>query len=174
MRHESSPTIASAVFGLLAFAVVPTIARADVIWPAAILEERILTWWAIAAGLLAEWPIVRFITGTSWGRSFGINVLMNLASTAVGVLLIPLLGIAWEVFPGLVLYRAFNVGTFNPGTWIATVFLATFANALLEGLVLRFAFKVKFTTRVFWLLSGANLVSVGVAVASLVVSPSRF
>ena len=152
-------------------ALAPALARADVIWPAAVLETRILTRWAIAVGLAVEWPAVRRITGASWARSFGMNVAMNLASTVVGIVLIPLLGIAWELFPMQMVFRFWNMGTFNPYTWGATVLLATLANVALEGAVLRYAFKIAFTRRAFALLFWANLISVGLAMASIVVSP---
>jgi hypothetical protein len=65
----------------------------------------------------------------------------------------------------------FNLGTFNPSTWVATVILATLANALIEGLVLRLLFKVAFTKRMFCVLAAANLASVGMSSGSLLVSP---
>lgn len=33
-----------------------------VVWPALLLEERMLTWWAIATGLVVEWPVVKRLT----------------------------------------------------------------------------------------------------------------
>jgi hypothetical protein len=38
---------------------------ADLVWPALLLEGRILTWWAILAGLIIEYFFVRMITDLS-------------------------------------------------------------------------------------------------------------
>jgi hypothetical protein len=54
------------------------------------------------------------------------------------------------------------------------VLFAAAANAVIEGFVLRFALKLKFERRVFWWLLGANLISVGAAMASVIISPPRF
>ena len=94
---------------------------------------------------------------------------MNFASTLLGILLIPIAGLAWEFFPGSVLYRIFDVGTFNPGTWVMTFLFAVAINAALESLVIRWAFKTKLGKRGFWGLVVANAVSVGLAFGSLFV-----
>jgi hypothetical protein len=154
----------------LGVALLPVVARADVVWPALVLEDRILTWWSIAAGLLAEWPVVRYLTRTTWTKSFLLNALTNLASTLVGIFLIPAGGFLTDFIPELL----FNTGTFNPATWTLAVLFAAAANAVIEGFVLRFALKLKFERRVFWWLLGANLISVGAAMASVLISPPRF
>lgn len=117
-------------------------AHADVVWPALYLEARLFSWWAIIAGLAAEYVFVRLFFADGARQALAADLVMNLVSTLCGVVLIPLAGIAWEVFPGLVLYRLFNVGTFNPGTWTATFILAVLINAALESLVLKRVFKM--------------------------------
>jgi uncharacterized membrane protein SirB2 len=92
---------------------------------------------------------------------------MNAASSLLGVFLIPLAGGAWEFFPGIMLYKVFNIGTFNPGTWLATFLFAVFINSALETAVLRYAFKQKPFKRFFWWLALANTISVGIAFGSL-------
>ena len=99
---------------------------------------------------------------------------MNAVSTVAGIPLIPLLGLAWEIFPGMALYKVFNVGTFNPGTWAATFVLATTATAGIEAAVVRWGFKVAIDKRRFGVLCLANGLSVGVAFASLWLHPPRF
>jgi hypothetical protein len=32
----------------------PAVARADMVWPGLLLEHRLLTWWAVGAGLALE------------------------------------------------------------------------------------------------------------------------
>jgi hypothetical protein len=42
-------------------------------------------------------------------------------SSLLGWALIPLAGVAWEIFPSIPLYKLLDIGTFNPGTWAATI-----------------------------------------------------
>ena len=98
---------------------------------------------------------------------------MNAVSTVAGIPLIPLLGLAWEVFPGEMLYKFFNVGTFNPGTWGATFMLATIATTGIEAVVVRWGFKITLGKRRLAILCLANTLSVGLAFASLWLRPPR-
>ena len=88
-----------------------------------------------------------------------------------GIPLIPLLGLAWEFFPGTVLYKVLNIGTFNPGTWVATFLLATIATSMLEAAVVKWAFKIAMNKRRLGVLCLANSLSVGIAFASLWLHP---
>ena len=146
---------------------------ADVVWPALFLAGRMMAWWAIALGLLVELFFVRFLTGFTWLKSALVDIAMNAASTLLGLFLIPVAGIAWEFSVGRVLYKIFDIGTFNPGTWLATFLFAVFINAALETAVLRYAFKQKPFKRFFWWLTLANAISVGIAFASLFKYPPR-
>src|SRR4029078_4473643 len=101
---------------------------ADVVWPALFLEMRLLAWWAIAAGLIVELFFVRWLTAFGWGKSIVADIAMNAASSLLGVVLIPLAGVAWEFFPGVLIYKFLKIGTFNPGTWAATFLMAVFIN----------------------------------------------
>jgi hypothetical protein len=145
---------------------------ADVIWPAAFLENRLLSVWIISAGLFIEYFIVWRVTSLGVWRSILADVTMNAASTLLGIVLIPLAGIAWEFFPGILLYKWFNLGTFNPGTWAATFVLAVLINSVLEMTVLRVAFKQRFGKRLFLWLCLANALSVGLAMASFLIYPT--
>jgi hypothetical protein len=144
---------------------------ADLIWPALLLEGRIATWWAIGAGLAVEYLFVRSITGLPPLRAAWANIAMNATSTLLGLILIPIAGIVWELFPGIVIYNVFKIGTFNPGTWAATILMAAAINAFIERFVLRRFFNQKVSKRGFWLLFGANTVSVGLAFASILYLP---
>jgi hypothetical protein len=140
---------------------------ADLVWPALFLEARILSWWAIGLGLLVELFFLRWLTGFSWAKSLVADIAMNAASSLLGILLIPLAGIAWEFFPGILLYKLLNIGTFNPATWVATFLFAVFINSAVETLVLRYAYKQGPFKRFFWWLALANAISVGLAFASV-------
>lgn len=157
----------AAGFVTLAAALWPRVSSADVIWPALIVTTRLLSVPAIAIGLVVEIACLRLALELPWRRSLVAGVTMNAASCVLGAFLVPLAGVVWEVFPGLVLYRFFNIGTFNPGTWTATFVLAVLVNALVEAIVLRAAFGIAFRRRVFAVLSLANCASVAVAYLSL-------
>jgi hypothetical protein len=145
---------------------------ADVVWPALILEQRLLSAIPIIAGLLTEWLALRLGGfGLSWKRAAVVDVVMNLVSTAAGVPLIPLLGLAWEIFPGLVMYRFLNIGTFNPGTWVATFLMATLATTAVEAAVVKWGFKIALGWRRFGILGLANTLSVAIAFVSLWLRP---
>ena len=145
----------------------PSPAFADLVWPALYLEQRVFSWWAISIGLAAEYLFVRKLTGFAIAKSALVTLSMNLASALLGVLFIPLAGIGWEIFPGLLLYRVFKMGTFNPVTWTATGLLAVFVNAFIEWLVIRWLFKCNLGRKGFGWLYAANMISVGLAFASL-------
>ncbi|HNV85918.1 MAG TPA: hypothetical protein PKL97_02985 [Candidatus Omnitrophota bacterium] len=152
----------------------PSLAYADLVWPAMYLEQRILSWWVISAGLLVEYLFVRKITSFGVTKSALVTFCMNLASTLLGIILIPLAGIGWELFPGTFLYPALRMGTFNPYTWIATCLSAILVNTVIESLVMRWAFKNKIGRKGFGWLYLANTVSVGLAFGSLWIMPMRY
>lgn len=143
---------------------------ADVIWPALLLEGRLLTWWAIVAGLAAEAVVVRFCLGMTTVRAIVADVVMNLASTLAGIALIPMAGFAWEALAGPVFLR-FGLESFGPIGWTANCFLAIAINTFIEGMVLFVAFKVRPERKVFFFLFLGNTVSVGLAMGSLLVDP---
>ena len=110
----------------------------------------------------------------SWKRAAVVDVVMNAVSTGVGIILIPALGMVWEIFPSLVLYRIFHVGTFNAGTWAATFLIAVLATTAIEAAVVRWGFKISLGHRRLWVLCAANSVSVAIAFVSLWIHPPKF
>ena len=166
--NKKRPTLIMAFIGIL---ITATPAYADLVWPALFLINRMVTWWAITVGLLVEYLFVRRWTKFSVGKSVIVDVSMNATSTLLGLLLIPIAGIGWEFFPGIILYKVFHIGTFNPGTWVANFLLGVFINAELETLVITKAFKCKMGWRGFGWLSLANAVSVGIAFYSVLTNP---
>lgn len=144
---------------------------ANLVWPALYLTSRMLAVWPIAAGLLVEFFFIRRATNLRGRRCLTADITMNLASAALGMLLIPLSGILWELLAGITIHPLFNVGTFNPATWGATVLLAAAINAVIEGFVLQKGFKQKLGRRGFRLLFAANFVSVSIAFISIIIHP---
>jgi hypothetical protein len=147
---------------------------ANLVWPALYLSSRMLAIWPIAAGLLVEFFFVRRATNLRGGRCLTADITMNLASAALGIILIPLSGFIWELLATFTIYPLFKVGSFNPVTWGATGLLAAGVNAVVEGWVLQNGFKQKLGRRGFGLLFVANLVSVSIAFASIVMHPPHY
>jgi len=153
----------------------PVAAHANIVWPALYLETRLFSWWAIGLGLLIEFFFIKWLFGLSVQRTVIADVSANTVSSIAGIVLIPLAGIVWEVFPASVINWLFGWGTFNPVTWVATFVLGCLINAWLEGAVYRkwFAPSFRFKSKAFLWLLVANGFSVGAAYISFWVSPVK-
>jgi hypothetical protein len=147
---------------------------ADVVWPSLVLEMRLLSFLPISAGLVAEWLVLYFGGfGLSWSKAAVVDLVMNAVSSVIGIFLIPVLGLVWELGPGSLINWAFHVGTFNLASWIATFLLSVCASTAIEAAVVRWGFKIPLGQRRFWILCGANALSTGIAFASLWIRPPR-
>ena len=145
----------------------------NVVWPALFLEHRLLAWWIIGIGLVVELFFVRFLTSWTWLRSLGADAAMNAASALLGVFLVPLAGLGWELFPAPLFEAHARLGTFNPVTWCATFAIAVIINAILETCVLRFGFKQRNWKKLLLGLCVANSLTVGIAFYSVLHDPPR-
>lgn len=152
---------------------VPAVAYANLVWPALYLETRLFSWWAISVGLVIEYLFVRRLFSLAPSRAAIADIAANTGSAIVGVVLLPIGGIAWELFPASIYNSVLGWGTFNPITWAGTFFLACVINAVLEGLVYKIVFKLDFKigNEKFWWLVLANAFSVSIAFASLWIVP---
>ncbi|MBQ4836842.1 hypothetical protein [Pseudoalteromonas luteoviolacea] len=152
---------------------IPIPAYANMVWPALYLETRLFSWWAITIGLIVEYFFVQRLFDIPPVQAVLATIGANFVSAVAGILLIPLSGIAWEIFPGLVFYKVLGMGTFNPITWAATFVLACIVNVLLEGIVYKKGVKLPFLfkSKMFLWFFIANTASVGVAFASLFINP---
>lgn len=155
----------------LSVALAPGVAHADVAWPALFLEPRLLSVPVVVLGLLIEALALRLWFDMSWARAARAAIVVNAVSAALGVILIPLAGIAWEIFPGLVLYEALHMGTFNPLTWAATFVLALAVTTALEVACLRMLFKAPWSLRRWGIWLAVNAVTVALAFASFAIQP---
>jgi len=145
---------------------------ADVVWPALLLEQRMLSLVSIVAGLIVEWLALWLCGfGLTWKKAAVVDVVMNTASALLGIFLIPLLGMGWEYFPGQLIENALNVGTFSAINWLATFVIAVAVTTAIEASVVRWGFKIALGQRRFWTLFGANAVSVGFAFVSVMLYP---
>lgn len=156
----------------LAVLTLPSTVRADVVWPALYLEQRLLSVPVIVMGLLIEALTLHYTFAMDWKRASAASFVVNSVSTIAGILLIPLAGVLWEIFPGLILYKLLDVGTFNPTTWTATFFLALWVTTGIEVVSLRRWFGIHSNRRTWLLWSLANIVTVGLAFASLITWPT--
>lgn len=156
---------------LLFLILAPAVALADVVWPALYLETRLFSWWAIGVGLVAEYAFVQWLFKLPFKRAAVATFAANTVSSIAGLLLIPLAGIAWELFPGSVYMKVLSWGTFNPVTWAATFLLACLVNTALESVVYKRGFSLSVRRREFWWIYVANSVSVGLAFGSLFTYP---
>jgi hypothetical protein len=141
---------------------------ADVVWPASLLEQQLPSVIPITPGLVVEWLALWLGGfGFSWKKAAVVDVVMNAVSAAVGTVFIPALGLLWELLPGQVIHKVFDVGTFNPGTWAATIVIAVLVTTAIEAAVVRRGFKVALIRRRLWVLGAANCLSVGIAFLSV-------
>jgi hypothetical protein len=143
---------------------VPAVASANVVWPALTVSEGVNAWWVIAAAVVVEWFAIKWLFKLSFWRTSLVDVSANAASALLGVVLIPLSGLIYELFPGSVINWAFSWGTFNPVAWVATFILAAAVNLVVELLVMRKVFKLPVSRRTTLVIFAANLVTVSMAI----------
>ncbi len=151
----------------------PSLLLANVVWPALYLETRLFSWWAISFGLIIEYFFIKQIFKLQAKDTLKTVLVANIISAILGVILIPLGGILWEIFPAGIYNSILGWGTFNPITWGGTFLLASFINAIVEGLVYKKIFKIEFLfkSRKFLYLFLINILSVSLAFASIWVYP---
>lgn len=161
------------MISLLSLLLLPTVAYANVVWPALYLEVRLFSWWAISAGLVLETLFVRYYFSLPAKRAFVATLAANIVSALLGIVLIPLAGLLWEFFPASIINSLLGWGTFNPITWGATFLLGCLVNSILEGLVYKKWFVANLqlkSTAFLWLLA-VNSLSVAMAFISLWIEP---
>ncbi len=163
------PRILVAALLLLAFS---GPALANVIWPAAILTERLLSWWVIAASLLIEFLFVWWAFHLPPLKALLATIAANAISAAVGLLVLPYLGLFLEL--GLhVSGLGVKIGwdTFSPAGWVITFLLAALLSFAIELAVYRYGYKLLVDRRVVTLLLLANVITAGIAFISLDIIP---
>ena len=139
---------------LVSFLLIPICASANMVWPSLYIAEGMRSWHVILIGLLIEIIFVKFFLKESHLKSVLIAFIMNLASTVLGVVVIPLSG-----FIGEVLMIPFGTGTFHPTHWLVSYVFAILSNVLIEGLTIKIISKKEFK-KMFWWLCVANAISI--------------
>jgi len=146
---------------------------ANMIWASLFLEQRLFSIPVILLGLIIEFFFVWRATDLSVKKSGLADLAMNAASFLLGILLIPLSGIIYEIALGQFLYEWFNLGSFNYVSWAISFLLAVLINAAIETFVLAKGFKQKMGKRGFGWIFLANALSVGIAMASFLIFPAN-
>ncbi len=146
---------------------------ADVVWPSLFLGDSLLTWWIILAGLVVEFFFILWLTSGTPVRAALMAVTVNIVSAAIGIVGIPLSGLLWELLATITILPLFEWGTFNPVTWFVSCLLAAMLNTVVEVGSLRLIFKVRWTKRLFWWLALANMITVGMAMATIMMRPPK-
>ncbi|MDE6207948.1 MAG: hypothetical protein K2M55_09080 [Muribaculaceae bacterium] len=137
-----------------AFLTIPFAASANMIWPSIFLVELFYAWYIILIGLIIEIIAAHIFLKTDWKKSVITMVVTNLVSAILGLLLIPISGLAVEL-----LFLPFGGGTFDATHWVMDFICMVLGNTCVEGWALMSFFKYPFKSNFPWLL-GANFVSV--------------
>jgi len=139
---------------LLSLVLMPVCVSANIVWPSLYILEGMLSWYVILLGFVVEIIFVKYFLKETYLKSVLIAFIMNLISTVLGLILIPLSGLVGEI-----LLIPFGTGTFHFTHWLLSYILAILTNVVIEGLTVKFIFKNKFK-KLFWWLFMANAVSI--------------
>ena len=144
---------------LIIFITLP--ANADLVWPSLYIAQGMLSIKVILLGLIIELFFVKYFTKVSWNKSLLITFLMNLITTILGMIFIPLSGLGSEFIFDFVFhaYDKFGIGTFHWSHWLTAYLLVILINTLIEGLFIKLTLKIKLL-KTFWWLMIANAISV--------------
>ena len=140
------------------FLLMPVYASANMVWPSVYIAEGMRSWNVILIGLVIEVIFVKIFLKESYLKSVLIAFVMNLASTVLGAVAIPLTG-----FIGEFLMIPFGTGTFHPTHWLLSYIFAVLSNVVIEGLTIKYIFRHNFK-KMFWWLCVANAISVIVCI----------
>ena len=143
---------------LVSIILMPVCASANMVWPSLYIAEGMRSWYVILIGLIVEIIFVKYFLKQSCFKSLLIAFVMNLTSTILGVVAIPLSG-----FIGEILMIPFGTGTFHPAHWLMSYVFAVFSNVLIEGITVKIIFKHSFKKMLWWLFV-ANAISVIVCI----------
>ena len=156
-RRKSGVINEKTKFGLVclvSFLLMPVCVSANMVWPSLYISEGMRSWNVILIGLVIEIIFVKYFLKQLYLKSVLIAFVMNLTSTILGIIVIPLSG-----FIGEVLMIPFGTGTFHPTHWLVSYVFAILSNVLIEGLTIKIVFKKGFK-KMFWWLCVANAISV--------------
>ena len=127
----------------------------------------------IAASLVIETAFVWQAFRLSALKAFLATLAANAASAAIGLFAVPFLGLLFEVsLQGSGIAVKIDWDAFSLAGWIVTFAMAVAFNLAIELAVYRYGFKLALDRRVVLLIALANVLTVGIAFASLDVIPT--
>lgn len=144
---------------LIIFVTLP--ANADLIWPSLYIAKGMLSIKIILLGLIIELFFVKHFTKVNWQKALTVTFLMNLITTILGMIFIPLSGLGSEFIFDFVFhaYDKFGIGTFHWSHWLIAYLLVMFMNTFIECLFIKLTLK-RTILKTFWWLLIANSISV--------------
>lgn len=144
---------------LIIFITLP--ANADLVWPSLYITKGMLSIKVILIGSIIELFFVKYCTKVDWKKAFIVTILMNLITTILGIIFIPLSGLGSEFVFDFVFhaYDKFGIGSFHWSHWLTAYLLVIFINTFIEGMFIKLTLKLTFK-KIFWWLLIANSLSV--------------
>lgn len=143
---------------------------ANVVWPALYAEEKVSSIPIIALSLVIEFFFFRQLFGLNLQKAVLYTLAANVASGLIGYIGRPLSGLLYEITIGMIVMWVFDWGTFNPVTWISVPILGGALNTFIELLTIKLIWKEKMTKRNFCWIWLANIITISIATAWVVVS----
>ena len=136
-------------------------AYADIVWPSLYIVKGLYSIKVIVIGLIIELLFVKYLTGVNWKKASVITILMNLITTIIGTILIPISGLCSEFIFDFVFhaYDKFGIGTFHWSHWLISYILIILINTFIESLCIKIALELKMSNILWWMLI-ANSISV--------------
>lgn len=136
-------------------------ANANVIWPSLYIAKGMLSLKVIILGLIIELLFVRYFTKINWKMASITAIVMNLITTFLGIILIPLFGLGAEFIFDFVFhtYDKFGIGTFHWSHWLVSYLFVILINTFIECLYIKLTLNLMFR-KIFWWMLLANAISV--------------
>lgn len=159
-----------AKFFLLADVLTILPANADIVWPSLYITKGMLSLKVILIGLIVELLFVKYFAKISWKKASITAVVMNLITTVLGTILIPISGLGSELVFDFVFYAydKFGIGTFHWSHWLVSYLLVILINTFIECLYIKLTLKLKLK-EIFWWMLLANGISVFFCFLSLLI-----
>ena len=144
---------------LIIFITLP--ASADLVWPSLYITKGMLSIKVILIGLIIELFFVKYCTKVDWKKASIVTILMNLITTILGIIFIPLSGLGAEFVFDFVFhaYDKFGIGSFHWSHWLTAYLLVIFINTFIECMFIKLTLKLTLK-KIFWWLLIANSLSV--------------
>ena len=158
---------------IISITLLPSVAHANIVWPALVAETKVSSLQIIALSLLIEYWFFKWLFQIDTKQAILYTMAANISSGILGLFLRPLSGIAYELSLGMIVYWLFNWGSFNPIAWFFVPITGGAINSVLELGTIRIIWKRKITKRNFYLTWMINAFTVAIATAWAVICPPR-